>query len=177
MSAVVGIEVAAVGAARPLAAVVVAGLDSAPKLRRDRRLLRPTLSGSPFDSAIVIAVASEGLVGELEQRLDAVRAWRLERLRSSSSFRLLLPSPLANALGRGLERLDEDRAVLGGKPRLQDERAVVVPEVRHVLELVLPSGLGGADALVDAQRPPTGRRPAQPPVSVAVLRTQGSRHG
>jgi len=153
MSAVVGIEVAAVGAARPLAAVVVAGLDSAPKLRRDRRLLRPTLSGSPFDSAIVIAVASEGLVGELEQRLDAVRAWRLERLRSSSSFRLLLPSPLANALGRGLDRLDEDRAVLGGKPRLQNERAVVVPEVRDVLELVLPSGLGGADALVDAQRP------------------------
>ena len=206
MSPVVGVEVVAVGAAGPLAAVVVAGFEGAAERGRDGAALasdarrRSVFSGDGDRGGVAaeaaggfgadggavfefaaslrvvgegggvdvddelrppgrpfVALRVEGLVGELEQRFHLLGAGRLER-RRCRRLRLCCCLPVVSAAptdacAGGVEGRDQERAVLGGEAGVQNERAVVVPEVRDVLELVLPSGLGGADALVDAQRP------------------------
>ena len=100
----------------------------------------------------VVPVASlERGLGELDERLDLRRARGLEGERRIAlgidARSLLLAPPFVHPLACGLERLDEERAVLGGKAGAQVEGAVVREVVVDVLELVrLPHFLGGEAA-------------------------------
>ena len=98
--------------------------------------------------------------GKLDQRLHAKRPGRIERRRHLRSRRLglgrsglpLLPAPLHDPLSRGVQRLHEQRPVLGGEPGAQVERAVLLEVVAHELELVRLARVLRRDPPEDPQR-------------------------
>ena len=99
-------------------------------------------------------------MGEVEQRLDGSRARRLEparlrpgrrRIALAGRGRPVAASPLADAFARRIEGPYEHGPVLTGEAGVEDERAVVVPVVVDVFELVLAARLRGTHPLVDAE--------------------------
>ncbi len=135
----------------------VVELGAAPGIGREGNSI--DMDDEPRTPPLLVVGRAERGVGKLEQRLDPHRARLPRRKRQRVRGHVanlgrrgtLLTPPLEHAVVRGVERLHEERSVLGREAGAQVQRAVLLEVVTDELELVRLASVRSGDPPVHPQ--------------------------